>query len=704
MEPDVIRLYSSSPPPMEDAEEEDEDEFGDFGGFSTVSASVSFSELDAPEQAHAPDATSPPELLNGRTAVPGMRHEVKANGVAPGSHPALILGGDHTDLKKPDPHIADGEIITNGFTTSDVKPGPQMFVRRHADSDNGSVDGVETEFADFAAFSNTDRQGCVSRCVDGTNADEATPNSEAKPLSVSRNTQPDSERSDADFAHHAVVTCTKEPHDGVQCDGVCLNGVDDIRAESPSVNDASHLNGVSIDEGAGVSSPSDERISETETETSLGRPLSTDALEEYGDMSTTGSAPSPPPLQEENADHSQLEDDEEFGDFGDAGSYGEQAFVDFNHQEVCPPQADDSFGEFNAPKLDEEGGDSLVSSSGTDGEWKAFGEAAQVTEGESTTTESWAAFGSEGAAEESWHEAETSSTVDQDNSRHTNEVLWSRVEKLLEASFPQPARCPSPSAEERIVSLKTLLKAPEDVSSALHGGVWSQLQDIHEAVGLRHQWGGSYCNKTLLSCLGIDTRNILFTGQKKQPLIVPVYAASLGMLEPTKEPVKPISAAEMIASIAQAPAEAPDCNSCPTDAVQEVLPPVQFDWSSSGLTNPLDASGGSFLLNLDFFGPVDDSGSSCSPAIPGVDPELVELTTAKMDSGGTGSRVVDAFARLMSTMDKTSTSTRKPRKDEKLSSEAAEVIGGLPDLSFMMAKVLMFPATLTPLASRAAPD
>lgn len=86
----------------------------------------------------------------------------------------------------------------------------------------------------------------------------------------------------------------------------------------------------------------------------------------------------------------------------------------------------------------------------------------------------------------------------------------------------------------------------------------------------------------------------LFTGQKKQPVIVPMYAASLvslprsirattenvplqtpnpvsflqGMLEPTKEPVKPVSAAEMIASIAQAPPLAPEKSSCPSDVVQ----------------------------------------------------------------------------------------------------------------------------------------
>ncbi|XP_036190248.1 aftiphilin isoform X3 [Myotis myotis] len=191
----------------------------------------------------------------------------------------------------------------------------------------------------------------------------------------------------------------------------------------------------------------------------------------------------------------------------------------------------------------------------------------------------------------------------------------------------------------------------------------------------------------------------LFTGNKKQPVIVPMYAAGLGMLEPTKEPLKPLSAAEKIASIGQTTSMSPEMNTCTSDQFQESLPPVQFDWSSSGLTNPLDASGGSTLLNLDFFGPVDDSSSSSSTTIPGVDPELYELTTSKLEISTSSLKVTDAFARLMSTVEKTSTSTRKPKREEHLSEEAIKVIAGLPDLTFMHAKVLMFPATLTPSTS-----
>lgn len=42
---------------------------------------------------------------------------------------------------------------------------------------------------------------------------------------------------------------------------------------------------------------------------------------------------------------------------------------------------------------------------------------------------------------------------------------------------------------------------------------------------------------------------------------------------------------------------------------------------------------------------------------------------------------------------------RKPKREEHLSEEAVKVIASLPDLTFMHAKVLMFPATLTPSTS-----
>ncbi|XP_074720427.1 aftiphilin isoform X1 [Strix uralensis] len=411
--------------------------------------------------------------------------------------------------------------------------------------------------------------------------------------------------------------------------------------------------------------------------------------------------------------------------------------LDFQHTTEVENGDDSEFGDFDSvPKPQDESvafqdSDDFAdfSSAGCNQatDWNAF-------EDEQKDSCSWAAFGDEQAGEshhrkETWqshrtdasariagpvlHKTDsfalasfqgTTSKQSQEPAPSVQTTLLSRLERIFEVCFPS---MPVLEIKEEISSLNHLLEAGEkqvttEETLANTGelmDVWTELQDIHDAYGLRYQWGGSHSNKKLLCSLGIDTRNILFTGNKKQPVIVPMYAAGLGMLEPTKEPLKPISAAEKIASIGQTPPVSPEMNTCTSDQFQESLPPVQFDWSSSGLTNPLDASGGSTLLNLDFFGPVDDSSSSSTTTIPGVDPELYELTTSKLETSNASNRVTDAFARLMSTVEKASTSTRKPKKEEHLSEEAAKVISSLPDLTFMHAKVLMFPATLTPSTS-----
>ncbi|XP_058496314.1 aftiphilin a isoform X1 [Solea solea] len=759
MEPDVIRMYSSSPPPLEEGGEEEDEMFGDFGTYSGVPGSISFTEFDTLttyNQTQALNATSPPELLTssrGLMPVNGAhsRHNEhsRANGIIPVNHQSGSPS-ERTEMKKATANLpnfsasdstggeladCNGEsaaVLTNGFDVQG-SPSSQNSVHYHVEGRSAEdtsavpVSSLAGEFADFASFSDIEG-GCsqtTSKDMDTDTPPGAEWTAEQAPsledaVRDTNSTGPGSCCTDADSQRDVAVA---QEHLEPLCtnDSVVLNG-----AEAPNWDEDDLSPDATADSEAGQS---DEKGSgnetETETETSFGRPLSTDALEEYGDISTTGSAPSPPLQGEPStpADHSQLaEDDEEedFGDFGDAGSFGGQGFAD-------------EFGDFNSPKFLSRGGegqdggkfaefpasDSFGNFSsaveGTEEEdtgWSAFEEQHQVEEGES-----WAEFSTEQSAapsaerrdeeeEEEWHESEAPAGNHETCRTDVHTVsLLIRLQKVFESSFPLNAAA---SVDGDVVSLKNLLEPREDAAPPGNEegtsssrdrcvpGVWTQLQDVNEALGLRYQWGGSYCNKTLLCCLGIDTRNILFTGQKKQPVIVPMYAASLGMLEPTKEPLKPVSAAEMIAAIAQTPPAAADQTSCSSDsAQQEALPPVQFDWSSSGLINPLD---GSSLLNLDFFGPDDEL--SCCTSLPGVDPELYELTTSKLDSGTPSSRVADAFARLMLTMEKTSTSTRKPRKDENLSEEASKVIAALPDLSFMQAKVLMFPATLMPLDSR----
>ncbi|XP_029793334.1 aftiphilin isoform X2 [Suricata suricatta] len=368
---------------------------------------------------------------------------------------------------------------------------------------------------------------------------------------------------------------------------------------------------------------------------------------------------------------------------GQEGEFGDFDSVPNIREECSAFQDSDDFADFSSA------GPSQVV------DWNAF------EDGQKDSC-SWATFGDQQATEshhrkEAWQSHRTDEKIDtpgtpkmhsvtiatskgavadghlRETATSVQTALLNRLERIFEACFPSIF---IPDTEEEVPSLKHLLETstfPIKTREALAESgelldVWTELQDIHDAHGLRYQWGGSHSNKKLLCSLGIDTRNILFTGNKKQPVIVPMYAAGLGMLEPTKEPLKPLSAAEKIASIAQTNTMSPEMNTCTSDQFQESLPPVQFDWSSSGLTNPLD----------------------------GVDPELYELTTSKLEISTSSLKVTDAFARLMSTVEKTSTSTRKPKREEHLSEEAIKVIASLPDLTFMHAKVLMFPATLTP--------
>lgn len=433
MEPDVIRMYSSSPPPMEDGAEEEEDEFGDFSG---VPNSISLTEFDVAatfNQSQTLNATSPPELLS-HSGLSDHGGSAKANGVIRGpgdgeargrtvsaeelkqltehSQPTahtdskLISGRDWTDVGSVDCNGSpdDSSQLTNGFAAFDEQGSPPLDTHAPAvkskGSDAASTDGCPTlsgiddedDFADFAAFSNTNantnshthsddltdqkanwgnpfvsewqmenalhpssgtagleenggefRDPCAAEMdlpsvSTGTseglkNGDGGSVHSLPDADTTQRDTEPES-------SHTADTQCTEQTE--ITLNGEVQGGSEDegVKADSSALPSMQCTDEQSREKGD--SSSGNDSEPETETETSFGRPLSTDALEEFGDFSTTGSVPSPP-LQEETAtpaDHSQMAEDgdeEEFGDFGDfsstSGGFGSgQEFTSF----TCP--------------------------------------------------------------------------------------------------------------------------------------------------------------------------------------------------------------------------------------------------------------------------------------------------------------------------------------------------------------------------------
>ncbi|KAJ8360063.1 hypothetical protein SKAU_G00165880 [Synaphobranchus kaupii] len=759
MEPDVIRIYSSSPPPLVDTAEEEDEEFGDFGGFSGVASSVSFSEFDAPKglsqgQAHATDMSPPgafaasftPDFTPGGpgrgSSLAQLRsdHEPRDPGC---SHASLLserifpnedvrrsaqeADGGRTESRAHDCNgdVPAAEVLTNGFAPYDREETPVVRPKKRRPAARPTLDCSEHRPVTSSAQADTPKH--CSQVLDAQELTNGLPEGKYLAGAVGElhfgTALAETSLHENEVEGDACSTGHRNNGVSSSCTGEEFEpGDPKLRNErlsapqdgSPAVGNGTEEAGPEVRhgslccsrEGAGQMG-GEERGMEDECAVGFGtvsasvsddfasfcQAVSPDGLEDFGDFSASGFTVPPFPEDEEpTADCTNEE-----GSFGDFGQTLDRD-ADFATRSTVESTAEGDFGgpeDGESRKEVEEGQGDFAGFPGSDSfadfssapsgaeldgaaGWNAFG---QPEEGSQAGGHSWASFrneqsdvvtdGSEGKCWDAAVAAPPSGSPRTCRRDSLSASLASRLERLFRVSFPEVRE---PEAGEDVPSLKALLEPPdgqpepgEEQSSASHHGeprdMWWRLQDIHDAFGLRYQWGGSHSNKTLLCSLGMDTRNILFTGQKKQPVIVPMYAAGLGMLEPTKDPVNPVSPADKMASMAQAPSMSPEMSTSPDSTQQEALPPIQFDWSSSGLTNPLD----------------------------GADPEQ---TTAKLETSGTSS-LPDAIARLMSAVEKTSTSARKPRLEEKLSEEAARVMVALPDLSFMHARVLMFPATLT---------
>ncbi|XP_069811615.1 aftiphilin isoform X2 [Dendropsophus ebraccatus] len=806
MEPEIIRMYSSSPPPLDSvADEDDDDGFGEFGGFSDVSNSgMGFADFDSvgypktredfiPSKHFLPihefsDNVNNFSSLTSITAneniseigIPkkgpcNINHDTTQfndaaldNKGSSGENAKYLNSETCVDnvgvISRSQEQIdstCNGEkmhsleSLTNGFAAvdSDNPQGLQDldamghtkgFKSISSHSTDLSIDfspaSPGDEFADFATFSSKDphevdeaplqppkgsHEGQTqSICTDSGRAEQDGASAATEvlqdPFSQEEIEEPNTLALDGVPPHEAVsVTLESAISDSMHSldtknTSQTTNSQKDEEKTSSKINSQDEALELSQDGRKTELDPDIESVHtamESRKEFDAFGCLDV-ALPGIGEImidKTHLHGPLEPP-----SDLTEVNDDD-FGSFEDTNMtiQGETGSSEDKPPDPWADEEPDDFSEFGSfvtlakkeeSSVKQEADDfadfsTAAGSVQTPSNWNAF------EEDQEGSSSSWAAFGDqkvEAAVEsDDWqsfrtdfstneqvvstqsadhpavHEPEAT-LVCEDTAAAFQNPLLSRLERVIYACFPPP---PVAEIEEKISPLDFLLctEQREEASkpksaTSLHTEVldiWMELQDIHDAYGLKYQWGGSHSNKKLLRSLGIDTRNILFTGNKKQPVIVPMYAAGLGMLEPTKEPLKPLSAAEKIASIGQSSPVPPDDAICSSDQLQESLPPVQFDWSSSGLTNPLD----------------------------GVDPELYALTTAKVESSTGSGKVSDAFTRLMSTAETTSTSARKPRRDENLSEEAAKVIASLPDLSFMHAKVLMFPVSLTPLTS-----
>ncbi|XP_050037162.1 uncharacterized protein Afti isoform X4 [Dermacentor andersoni] len=170
----------------------------------------------------------------------------------------------------------------------------------------------------------------------------------------------------------------------------------------------------------------------------------------------------------------------------------------------------------------------------------------------------------------------------------------------------------------------------------VHVRLWEQLQDLDRAPSLKFSWNGSQSCQHLLQSLSIDSRNIA--------------------------------------------------------GADSAIPPAQFDWTSSGLVNPLEQPAASTLLDLEFLSSLSSATVGSSPPTSSLEKEFLGLSGSEEAPVLSQSSAPSKLQELLRNNVSTLSSTR--RRPSLLSGEAQAILDRLPDLSFMQARVLMFPVHL----------
>ncbi|KAI3363423.1 hypothetical protein L3Q82_012039 [Scortum barcoo] len=788
MEPDIMPFHSSSPPPLDDDGDgeagSEEDEFGDFGGFSVEVPRSPPGFTDSPSSLRRPSPTLKPashQPSKSKIYVEGQDRNAEShvhltNGYSErrrksGTHIASALG---VCSPTEETGFADFTVFTEqaaqpwccGFSPlgsaeqwdsrvksfsslSEVRdPGQEVIMdsepRSHCAykaEENVCTKVKHCEKRDAALVRPSQDHHQPQEAAAALDFPSEEPHSAEEELSKPGHGQPGRRHS------LSSLQTTEAQEDGeteenreksISAVPETISMYESASEDLTSLCDDSSFEGPSLDLEPNVSSLASQGDQTDEEEEELGNyshpnPKQSKAekgfhhSDQYATQETCATS-----NQSQSGTHSE----DTFADFKDCGSeqhhrdHGDVQTADAGVQILGNLPPSDSFADFCSAPTQEDG----------EGSWAEFKDQRAQEEGKT-----WTQFREQvSSLQTDDREEDRAGQCGASRRNSCQASLSCRVQQLLLASFPE-VEVPAVEGEEEVLSLGGLLNVqhlPESeeeerpelcpTSQWIQRGMWWAHRDLHSAVGLQFQWGGSRTNRTLLRCLGVDTRNIVFIGMKKQPIAVPAFASSLGMLEPTKDCVPAVCPPGHTAITAQGPpgpreTHTPDPS---TDPMQEALPSSQLDWSSRGLSSSQDdlmhcnkeilksgspvpphptttpqplsplVSAGCSALNLDYF---EEDTRSCSSSSsrgnsppPGVDRELYELTISKLETSTDSSHVEDTLNRLMSTAEKTSTSVRRPQQEEELSAEACRVISGLPNLSFMQAKVLMFPSVLVP--------
>ncbi|KAK1905120.1 Aftiphilin [Dissostichus eleginoides] len=571
MEPDIIPLHSVSPPPLDDDGDgevgSEEDEFGDFGGFSV---------------GESPDSLSSFRQLSSTTIKPatlqstcGFNHPVEQSqptstvhvGSEQAEHP-WCCGFSPIDRKEQwDARGKEGRKSSNSLGEHRQDSGQDVVM----DSEPRSHCACETKKENVC----TKVKHCEKRdaTLVQTSQDHDQPQDFQSEEPISREECGDIQRERGHCLNSLHTTGVKE--DG-ESDGEGRGNSISTVPQTFSVYESASEDLTSFCDDFSIECPS------LDLEPNVSSLVSQDDETDWDptDDDEEGEALGNDRQSEEDkgfhfCDQSATQETSATSELSQTGTHAEENFADFRECTLeqghvqsdddeeglslgnLPPS--DSFADFCSAPTQEDGEDS----------WAEFKDQRAQEDGRN-----WTEF-KEPVSSLQAEEPERGGWCGGSRRNSCQASLSCRVQQLLVAHFPE-VEVPAVESEEEVLSLDAL-------SQWIGRGVWLPHQDLHDAVGLKFQWGGSYTNRTLLRCLGVETRNIVFIGMKKQPVAVPAFASGLGMLEPTKDSVAAVSSPRHTAVITTqtTPPKPPDSPDRSTYSMQEALPPRQLAWSSS---------------------------------------------------------------------------------------------------------------------------
>ncbi|EGT53128.1 hypothetical protein CAEBREN_12204 [Caenorhabditis brenneri] len=241
--------------------------------------------------------------------------------------------------------------------------------------------------------------------------------------------------------------------------------------------------------------------------------------------------------------------------------------------------------------------------------------------------------------------------------------------------------CQNESTSMDVVDIPSLFDAEtlEEMSNGFdddekqrYSKLWLALRVIEEAISLKFDWNKSEVRKNHFKSLKINPITV-----KKEIRATAAAFDTSNLLLPT--PIQQHSST----SDSHHDSSNPKTSSSSPSVDSPSVPAVDFDWDTSGLTNPMNrANQSSAIIDVDFLG----SNGVATAYTSTLQKDLEQFgLNGSVKTTSNGSTILET---LMSRANGANNHFRAP---EVLSLDARKLLEKLPDLQYLQSEVLMFP-------------